>query len=71
MVTDRANTAIDNIQKIAQGLSIDIFTFDLGGSKGQGHIQFYRQYLANGDRSGTHCYCQHTESRMWANNYRI
>ena len=47
MVTDRANIAIANKDKVSYRLSIGIFTFGLAWPI----VQFPCQYLANGDRA--------------------
>ena len=53
-------------REVAYWLSIGMFTFDLGNSKGQsqGHANFYCEYLANGDRWGKYCYCNYIRSRL-------
>ena len=50
MVTDRANIAIANKYKVAYGLSIGIFTFDLGPFQKSMSCKIPLNILQKGDR---------------------
>ena len=65
VVRDCANIAFANKYKVARGLSVAIFTFDLGHFKGQGqdHAHFDCRYRANDDNWGKHCYWQQAVAR--------
>ena len=73
MVTDMANIANANILKVAFPFAYlySIFTHYKGQGQGQGHAHFHCEFIANGYRLSTHCYCQQIESRMWTFDQRI
>ena len=57
------NITIAIKSEVMSGLSIDIFTFDLGPRSSQGHAHFHCKYLINNDDK--HYYYCHITSHIW------